>query len=75
MVQVTKQALVARIQRALKKDGQVLRASRSASEISNLGDFYIIDLNTNTVNSSHHKLVTLANELGCLKPFEQLAEF
>lgn len=70
----SKQALVARVQRALKRDNQVLRASRSERDRLEFGDYYIVNLDNNTVQAWHIKLEDLARELGCLKPFEELAE-
>jgi hypothetical protein len=40
---------IARINRKLAKQNQKLRTSRSYGEKSNLGDYHVVDLSTNTV--------------------------
>jgi hypothetical protein len=45
-------AQIARINRKLTKQGQKLCTSRSYGEKSNLGDYYVLDVWTNTVINS-----------------------
>jgi hypothetical protein len=71
-VLVSKPALMARVNRRLARDGQVLRASRSAGSRLDLGDYYIVNVNGNYLEAQHIDLVVLARELGVLKPYERL---
>ena len=70
---VSERAVIARINRALAKDGEALRKTRADSRwISDLGYYYIIDTNLNTITAQHLSLSELARELNVLKPWEAL---
>lgn len=70
---ISERALVARIRRKLAKDGEALKSCRMDSRwYSDLGDWYVVDLNTNSIIAQHCDLERLGREVGALKPFEEL---
>ena len=68
-------AVAARIRRALAKEGEgcSLKKSRSLAVELQLGEWYIVN-DRNTVVCYHIVIEKLANEMGLLKPYEQLAQ-
>ena len=73
MIRISETALITRIRRALAKEGQTLRKTRSAREWPNLGDYYIIDLSGNfVVDRRISDLEELGRELEVLKPYESV---
>jgi hypothetical protein len=66
-------AVAARIRRALAKEGSSLKKSRSFAVKLDLGDWYIVN-DRNSVVCYHIDIEKLANEMGLLKPYEQLAQ-
>jgi hypothetical protein len=73
-VPVTKRALIQRVNRALAKDGEQLKATKGAQAQLDLGEFYVVDVSLNAVSRKDVDLEKLARELGVLKPYEALAE-
>jgi len=71
-VPVSQRALIARINRALKKDDEVLKATRGERWRDEQGDFYILDWRKNWIVYKHVDLEELGRELEVLKPFEHL---
>ncbi|WP_042264732.1 hypothetical protein [Paraburkholderia heleia] len=74
-VTVTIRAIMARINRKLAHDGQILKVSRSAAEKQNLGAYHVLDTNTNAVTAYHIADLAkwIADEFpGMLKPFEKI---
>jgi hypothetical protein len=71
---ISERALIARINRKLARDGQQLRVNTSNAWRQDLGNYYVLDGNINSVVSTHEDLEPLARELGCLKPHERLAQ-
>lgn len=66
---VSERAVIARINRALAKDGEALRKTRADSRWkSDLGHYYIVK--NNFITSKHYNLGELARELNVLKPWE-----
>ena len=74
LVSVSMAALMARINRKLARDGEHLKATRSERDRPELGDYYIVDINRNTVVAKHRYPEELAREIGVLKPYEALRE-
>jgi len=72
-VPVTRRALIQRVNRALAKDGEQLKATKGTQAQLDLGDFYVIDISGNSVSRKDVDLEKLARELGVLKPYEALA--
>ncbi len=71
---ITKRALIQRINRALVKQGQVLRTARGAMEAYNLGDYYIVDTEGANVVFINCNLEGLGRELKILGDWEVLGE-
>ena len=69
-VAVDTKELVQRINRVLKKGKHRLVMSRSLSDKSNLGDWYIISTSTNEVTALHIDIAELARETDALTPHE-----
>ena len=71
-VPVTERALFARLSRALKKEGQILRRCRAGTNgHQELGDYYVIG-ESNVVSAKHVDLAEWAKESGVLKEYEKL---
>ena len=73
-VPVSERGLIARINRKLKAEGQVIKKPRSESLQRDLGDFYILDLLKHAVMEQDVDLEKKARELGVLAKWEYLAE-
>ncbi|MDR3580669.1 MAG: hypothetical protein P4L44_11965 [Oryzomonas sp.] len=69
-VAVDTKELVQRINKVLTKGNHRLVQSRSLSDKSNLGDWYIISTSTNEVTSWHSDITELAQETNALMPDE-----
>ena len=68
---VTIKAITDRINRKLKHDNQKLMKI-PAKFRAGYGEYSIIDTETNTITSHNIELEALAQELGCLKPYESM---
>jgi hypothetical protein len=71
-VPVSVAALKARINRNLKKSGEILKASRSAAAVQECGEFYVVN-NANLMVQSDVDLEGLGRKLGVLKPYEAIS--
>jgi hypothetical protein len=70
---ITERALIGRINRKLASESQVLKKNRVDSQwINDLGYFYLVDFQRNTIEADHIDLPTLAKEIGVLADFEEL---
>ncbi len=70
---VDQRAVVARLRRAMAKDGLTVRACRSDSRSwRTLGDWYVLDIQSNFIREHHCDLESLAREFGALQPHEAL---
>lgn len=69
-VPVTKAALLARINRHLKREDHVLRAGRGAAVRQNCGEYYVIDWRRNFVVQHHVDPARLGRRLEVLHPHE-----
>lgn len=72
-VPVTERALVQRINRALRDQGEVLKKSRGTQAFLDVGEFYILDIRGNFVAHMNVDIAELGRTLGILKDYEQLA--
>ncbi|WP_397569066.1 hypothetical protein [Schlesneria sp. T3-172] len=72
--QVSKRAMIQRINRKLSGDDRKLKASRSQGDLDNLGEHYILDLNRNVVVDTHVDIADTAKKLGCITQWEELVE-
>jgi hypothetical protein len=71
---VSERALIARINRKLRDDDEVLRRCRETTrDYNRLGDFFIVDVRQNCVVNAHVDLEALARELRCMHAWERLA--
>jgi hypothetical protein len=68
-VPVTFRAVYQRVNRALAKEGEGLRANRGARN-RDTGEFYIVGFNRNAVLATHVDVEALARDLDVLKPWE-----
>ena len=66
--------LVQRINRVLAKGQHRLVRSRSSSDKSNMGDWYIISTSTKAVTALYSDIVALARETDVLMPYEYFNE-
>jgi hypothetical protein len=74
-VPITERALVQRINRKLAQDSwRVLKKTRGARAIRDLGEFYVLDVNRNFVITSHVDPVAFAKKLGVLEAYEELED-
>jgi hypothetical protein len=69
-VKVSERALIQRISRRLKKECKVLRKDRRVNSVDCLG-YYIVN-ERNHIVDGYIDLVKLAEELGVIRPFEEL---
>jgi hypothetical protein len=73
-VLVSERAILARINRKLAKDQEVLRKCRRDNRsYHQLGDYYRIDVRCNGVVEMDVPLETIAKDLEVLKPWEEIA--
>jgi hypothetical protein len=70
---VTMRAMMARINRRLGADDQMLRKTRGMRAYSSLGDYYIVNFNRNLIINYRVDPETVAREIGVLMPWEILA--
>ncbi|GAB3377704.1 hypothetical protein [Azotobacter armeniacus] len=72
-VKVTERALLARINRALRKDNQQLYRCREGSQAhGELGDFYAVDTALDVIMAKHIDLAMWARDMGVLPDWEEL---
>jgi hypothetical protein len=72
--QISKRALIARINRRLAADGRALKATRTEADRESMGDFFIVELERGRIVEAKVDLVARAKELDILKPYEQVTE-
>ena len=73
-VPVLRRAVITRINRSLKPEGQRLRAVRGERARRDLGDYYVQDFQRNLGLQTHVDVEDFARELGVLKSWERLVE-
>jgi len=74
-VLVSKRATIQRINRALAKSDQQLKACRSNSQWHrDLGDYYVVDLSRNGIVGTDIDLGAYGRELGVLAAWETVAD-
>jgi hypothetical protein len=71
-VPVSVRALVQRINRKLAQAGQALRTTRGNRWRSNLGHYYVLNLELNYIARTRVDLEALGRELGVLSPWESV---
>ena len=70
---ISTDALIARINRVLRRNDEVLRKSRSMRMWLDCGNYYIVDVSMNAVVCQRIDPESLGRELGVLKPWEEAA--
>jgi len=71
-VPVSERAVIARINRKLKQDDEVLKATRGERARLDLGDYHVVNYRGNYVAQMNCDPERLGRELGVLKPFEKV---
>ena len=74
IVEVSKRAVIGRINRKLKADMQMLRQARGWRAIQDLGEYYVIDFAKNWVADKDVDIEDFARKLDALKPWEKVDE-
>jgi hypothetical protein len=72
---ISRAALMARINRKIRREDLKLCKLRSQRSWTDLGDYYIVDLRRNFLVEGHINPVAYARELGVLAPYEKAEEF
>jgi len=72
-IRVSERALLQRINRKLKQDGEQLRTARSDQAERDAGRYYLVNVKRNSIQSMHVQLEKLGRELGVMQPWEELA--
>lgn len=70
-IPVSKAALIRRINRKLAHDDQILKATRGARAIQDVGDYYIVDSQRNFAVANDVDPEDLARELEVLHEWER----
>lgn len=74
-VPITMRALLQRINRKLSAEGhEQVKTTRGDRWRSELGDYYVVDLNRNMITAKHVKPVEWGRELGVLREWETVVE-
>tara|TARA_B100001059_G_scaffold212378_2_gene227370 strand:+ start:390 stop:620 length:231 start_codon:yes stop_codon:yes gene_type:complete len=72
---LTERALFARVDRKLQKEGERLRRNREGTRAHDeLGSYYVVASDRNTIEATNIDLQKLAKELGVLADWEELEE-
>jgi hypothetical protein len=71
---VTMRSVIARINRRLKPDLEMLKVTRGERLRQNVGDYYIIDFRMNAITHNDVDPEKMARDLGVLKEYEQVVE-
>jgi len=73
--QVSERAVLARINRKLKKDDIIVKKCRESSRAYlDLGDYYSVDFYHNRIIDMHIDLAQLAKDASVLAPWETMAK-
>jgi hypothetical protein len=72
-VPVTTRALIQRLNRRLAREDQQVHAYRGGRWESDLGRYYIVNMNRNVIVARHVNLEALGRDLEVLRPWEALA--
>ena len=71
-VPVSKRALIARINRKLRPNYEMLRRPCSPRWVDDLGDYYVIDVRAKGITKKYVDLEEFGRELGVLYDYERL---
>ena len=73
-MQIAPRAVIQRINRKLKPDLEMLRATRGTRMRLDVGDYHVIDFRLNAVIHTNVDVEIMARELGVLKDYEEMAD-
>jgi hypothetical protein len=73
-VPVSTRALIARLNRKLRQDGEVLKTARGERMCQQVGAFYVIDVSLNAVVGHDVDIERYGRDYGCFAPHEYHAE-
>lgn len=71
---VTMRAIIQRINRKLKSENEMLKATRGERMLLECGPFYIVDFGINAVMRKDVDPESVARKLGVLKPWEAVVK-
>jgi hypothetical protein len=71
---VSLRALIARINRKLRHDGEILKTLRGERGRTDLGDYYIVDIQRNCIIQTDVDPEKLGRDLGVLAKWERVEE-
>ena len=71
-LKITEGALVQRINRKLKKNGELMRIARGQQVEQMFGRYFIANAERKTIVTHHVDLKSLARELNVVQPWEEL---
>ena len=71
-VPVSERAVIQRINRVLDKKGEVLKKTRGAQAVVDVGDYYILNSSANAVIRHDVNVEALAKSLDVLADYEEL---
>jgi hypothetical protein len=72
-LQISKRALIVRINRRLASRDMVLKVARGARMHLDVGHYYVLNVRRNAIVRSRVSLEQLAQELDALQPWEDIA--
>jgi hypothetical protein len=73
-IPISMRALIARINRKLRPDDEVLRAARGARAKQEFGGFYIINRNRELIVAHHVDPEDMGRKLNAMREWEQLVQ-
>lgn len=73
-LKITERALMQRINRKLKQDGEQLRTARTQQVETTVGHYFIVDMNRNAITTQRVDLEKMGRELGVIQPWEELGD-
>ena len=73
-IHISESALIQRLNRAMGKEGMRVKKSRGSKMFSQVGEFYVVDINSNFVCGQDVSLEELGKKWECLAGWETLAK-
>lgn len=73
-IPVSARALIGRINRKLRHDGETLKALRGERARRDLGDFYVLNVDKNMIVTTHVDPERLGREIEALAPWETVVD-
>ena len=73
-IKVGRRALIQRINRRLEAEGEILKVARGERQRQEVGDYWILDFQKNSIVATNVDLEVLAREVDALQPWECMAK-